>query len=346
MELTPIDRKLLTRIQEDFPLVNRPFKILGEAAGISEHEAMEGIQKMKKLNMIRQINAIFDTRSLGYQSSLVAAKADPQRIRETAEVLNEHPGVSHNYRRNHEFNLWFTVAVPPASALGLEKTVEWMGILSHAQSIRMMPTLKLYKIGVTLDMTSEVNLAKSEVGVYNEEKVNREALSKNDIRLILELQEDLELTPEPFKKISDHLNISEEKLFEEIAGLVRRGKMRRFAAILNHRRAGFMANAMGVWKVSSEKIDEMGAKMAVYKAVSHCYRRPTYPDWPYPLFSMVHGKTEEECEKILEAISQDTGLGEYQALYSSTEYKKIRVKYFSPEFDAWEEKYASVTRKN
>ncbi|MBI1871415.1 MAG: Lrp/AsnC family transcriptional regulator [Chlamydiae bacterium] len=345
-ELSNVDRKILTRIQEDFPLVIRPFKALGESLNITENEALMSIQKMKKLNMIRQINAIFDTRSMGYQSSLVAAKAESYRIRETAEVINEHPGVTHNYRRNHEFNLWFTIAVSPESSMDLEKTVDLIGHLSKVESIRVMPTLKLYKIGVTLDMNSEVNLAKSEQGIYNEAKVNREPLSKEDIRLILELQEDLELTLEPFKIKAQNLGFSEERLFKGIKNLVERGKMRRFAAILNHRRAGFMANAMGVWKVPLEKIDEMGAKMAAFKAVSHCYRRPTYPDWPYPLFSMVHGKNEEECEKILKVISEETGLMEYQALYSSTEYKKTRVKYFSPEFEAWEKKYAPLPVQN
>jgi DNA-binding Lrp family transcriptional regulator len=344
MELTALDRKILTKIQEDFPLVERPFRALGDTFNVSEEEALESAQKMKKSNMIRQINAIFDTRSVGYQSSLVAAKAPADRIRETAEVINEHPGVSHNYRRNHEFNLWFTIAVSPKSQLGLEKTVELVGVLSKAESIRIMPTLKLYKIGVTLDMTSEVNLAKSEEGIYNEEKVNRETLSREDIRLILELQEEIDMVEEPFKPKAARLGVSQERLFERMADLVKRGKMRRFAAILNHRRAGFMANAMGVWRVEPERIDEMGSQMAKFKAVSHCYRRPTYPDWPYALFSMVHGKTEEECEKILKVMSQETGLTDYQALYSTTEYKKTRVKYFSPEFDVWEEKHAALAK--
>lgn len=342
MELTPIHKKLLTRIQEDFPLHERPFKILGEAFSISEEEALENIQAMKKSNIIRQVSAIFDTRSMGYKSSLVAAKADSQKILETAKIINDHPGVSHNYRRNHEFNLWFTIAVSPQSRLGLEKTVDLIGTLSKVQSIRMMPTLKLYKIGVTLDMTSDVNLAKSEEGVYNEEKISHEALSLVDIAAIRELQEDIQLTLEPFKAIAQNLEVSQEQLFHIIQELVQRGKMRRFAAILNHRRAGFMANAMGVWSVPSGEIDEAGRKMAQFKAVSHCYRRPTYPDWPYPLFSMVHGKSEEECEKILEAISKETGLTDYLALYSSTEYKKTRVKYFSTEFDEWEEKHAAL----
>ena len=344
MEMTSIDRKIITRIQEDFPLNVRPFKILGDDYGISEEEALARVRELKRTNMIRQISAIFDTRSMGYQSSLIAAQADSARIKETADVINEHPGVSHNYRRNHEFNLWFTVAVAPESRLGLEKTVELMGELSRARSIRIMPTLRLYKIGVTLDMTSEVNLAKSEEGVYNEEKVNREKLSDGDRAAIRVLQEDIELISEPFGVMAVQLGVSQERLFETMSELVRRGKMRRFAAILNHRRAGFMANAMGVWQVEPEKIDEMGSAMAKFKAVSHCYRRPTYPDWPYALFSMVHGKTEEECEKILKAMSEETGLADYKALYSSTEYKKTRVSYFSPEFEKWEEKYAVVAR--
>ena len=119
----------------------------------------------------------------------------------------------------------------------------------------------------------------------------------------------------------------------------KRGLLRRFAAVLYHRNAGFTANGMGVWKVPPEQIQEAGMAAASFPQVSHCYERPTYPDWPYSLFTMVHTRTVEECEKLMQEIAEKMGVKEYAVLYSTKEYKKIRLKYFSEEFDAWEREY-------
>jgi DNA-binding Lrp family transcriptional regulator len=112
--------------------------------------------------------------------------------------------------------------------------------------------------------------------------------------------------------------------------------MRRFAAVLHHRNAGFVQNGMGVWKVDEERCAEMGRIMAGYRGVSHCYQRPVYADWPYRLFSMTHGRDKAECEAVLAEISRETGLDEYAVLYSTHEYKKTRLKYFTAELEAWE----------
>jgi DNA-binding Lrp family transcriptional regulator len=113
--------------------------------------------------------------------------------------------------------------------------------------------------------------------------------------------------------------------------------MRRFAAVLHHRKAGFSANAMGVWAAPESEIDRVGELMAAFREVSHCYRRPSYPDWPYNIFTMVHAKSQAECEKVLASIAGKTGIGNRSALYSTKEYKKVRVKYFTLDEAAWEE---------
>ena len=111
--------------------------------------------------------------------------------------------------------------------------------------------------------------------------------------------------------------------------------MRRFAAVMNHRSAGFKANAMGVWAVPDDELGEIGPRMAGFSLVSHCYRRPTYDDWPYSVFTMVHGKNARECEQTIAAIQAETGVDEYALLWSIKEYKKTRVKYFTPDWDEW-----------
>jgi DNA-binding Lrp family transcriptional regulator len=118
-----------------------------------------------------------------------------------------------------------------------------------------------------------------------------------------------------------------------------RGLLRRVAAILYHRRAGFSANGMGVWQVPEERIHEVGCRMAAVRGISHCYQRPTYPDWPYSVFTMAHGRSKEECDAVLDAIAAMTGIAGRATLYSSTEFKKIRLLYFTDEFKEWERRH-------
>lgn len=344
--LDGIDKEILNLIQRDFPLEREPFAAVGRAVGISGQEVIRRIEAMKKGRVVRQISAIFDTRVLGYESSLVAARIPPNRLAEGAKAINSHPGVSHNYERDNHFNLWYTVAVPPDSRLGLEGTVEVLHRISGAESTRILPTLKLFKIGVTLDM-KEGATARKEAPAYGH--ADREGADRNiteeDKEAIRVLQEDIPLTSRPFDLWARRMGLSSgEELLERAEDLRRRKIMRRFSAVLYHRKAGFRANAMGVWKVPEERVDEVGTMFAHYQAVSHCYERPTYEDWPYNLFSMVHGRSKEECEAVLDAMAEESGLTERLSLYSTREYKKTRVRYFTPEMEAWERLYAGVLR--
>ena len=334
-----LDKRLLNVIQADFALVSRPFQALGAPLQLSEAAVIERIAALKTQRIIRQISAIFDTRSLGYRSSLVAMRIQPERLDAAAAVVNGHPGVSHNYQRNHAFNLWFTVAVPPTS--DLEWTVQHLHTMAGAESTRVLPTLRLYKIGLQLDMEggSGGEREESRDAGYSEARrpsAGRDGLRPIDIAVIRELQKDICLVPEPYRPMAERIGISEAALFEVAGHLTSQGYLRRMAAVLYHRQAGFHANAMGVWVVPPERAEEVGQIMGSFRRVSHCYLRPTYPDWPYSIFTMVHGRQAQDCQEVISAISQATGITEYALLYSTKEYKKIRLKYFTPELDEWE----------
>ncbi|WP_228281588.1 siroheme decarboxylase subunit alpha [Rubrobacter marinus] len=340
-----VDKDLLNLIQREFPLEREPFAALGRPLGLAGDEVIRRIEALKRGRVIRQISAIFDTRVLGYQSTLVAASIPAEKLNSAAKAINSHPGVSHNYERNNPFNLWYTVAVPPDSRLGLEGTVDVLHKISGAEKTRILPTLKLFKIGVTLDMNAGAT-AKKEAPQYGES--DRAGADRNvsdeDKAAIQALQEDIPLTPRPFDLWGRQVGLGYEDLLERAYDLQRRKIMRRFSAVLYHRKAGFRANAMGVWKVPEDRVEEVGQAFAQYQAVSHCYQRPVYEDWPYALFSMVHGRSEEECEAVLDAMGEETGLTERLSLYSTREYKKTRVRYFTPEMEAWERLYAGVLR--
>jgi DNA-binding Lrp family transcriptional regulator len=340
--LDTIDKLIVNRIQEEFPVAPRPFADLGLPHGLSEDEVIARLARVKELHIVRQISAIFDTRTLGYKSSLVAMRTRPEDEVHAAHTLNMHPGVSHNYKRNHDFNLWFTIAVPGHSSL--ERTVEVLHREARAISTRILPTLKLFKIGVTLDLTGEEDPARRSEPAYGESKrpATPPLLSDEDITWIRVLQEDLPLVPRPFALLAEQIGCSEDDLFAWTAAAQGRGQLRRIAAVLYHRKAGFRANGMAVWKVPEAQIDDVGNRMAHFTSVSHCYQRPVYPDWPYSVFSMIHARTPAECEQVAEAIAADTGIHERAMLYSSTEYRKIRLRYFTPELDEWEAQHLAL----
>lgn len=336
-ELSELDKRLLNLIQGDFPLVERPYAFLAERVEATEAEVLEQIAALKKSRIIRQINAIFDTRALGYESSLVAAKYRPEQLHQGALIVNQHPGVSHNYERDHAFNLWYTVAVPPGS--DLQAHVDALHERSGAEVTRLLPTLRLFKIGVDLDMAGARALDARGTPEYTDE-MRRQAqatpLAPADIALIRELQEDLPVAPEPFAPAAARLGVTVPELIDHAGRLQASGHLRRYAAILYHRKAGFRANGMAVWKVPVDDVPRIGPMMAQFRAVSHCYQRPVYPDWPYNLFAMIHAHTADECQAIIDAIQAATGIDEYTVLYSTTEYKKVRVRYFDEALVQWE----------
>ncbi len=276
---------------------------------------------------------------------LVAAKVDADNPHRAAKVINAHPGVSHNYLRNHEFNMWFTIATEPDSKLGLEGTLEALAQEAGATSVRQLPTLKLFKIRMDLEMEGDTRALSAQAVAADPVELERQPYDDFDIAVIRALQGDMAVVEEPYAAAAAELGVTQQRFLDHLAGMQERGLLRRVAAILYHRRAGFSANGMGVWKVPEEQILEVGRQMAAVRGISHCYQRPTYADWPYSVFTMAHGRSKEECDAILDSIAETHGIdgpGERATLYSSTEFKKIRLLYFTDEFKAWERAHAGV----
>jgi siroheme decarboxylase len=338
--LDDFDKRLLNTMQGAFPIEPRPYAPVAAALDVPQERVLARVQELIDERIIRQVTPIFDTRALGYSSMLVAAKVDSENPHRAARVINAHPGVSHNYLRNHEFNLWFTIATEPDSKLGLEGTLNALAEEAGAESVRQLPTLKLFKIRMDLEMegTTE-DLARAAVAADPVE-LEPQPYDDFDIAVIRALQGDMPVIPEPYAPAAAELGIPQDRFLQHLAGMQERGLLRRVAAILYHRRAGFSANGMGVWKVPEEQILEVGRQMAAVRGISHCYQRPTYEDWPYSVFTMAHGRSKEECDAILDSIAETHGITERATLYSSTEFKKIRLLYFTDEFKAWEREHA------
>jgi DNA-binding Lrp family transcriptional regulator len=194
-----------------------------------------------------------------------------------------------------------------------------------------------------LDMAGDTAaLAKSAEAVAPAE-TERQPYDDLDRAVVRATQGDLPIVSEPYADAAREVGLSVDQLVAHLEGMVERRLLRRVAAILFHRRAGFSANGMGVWRVPEDRVLEAGARMAAFRGISHCYERPTYADWPYQLFTMAHGRSKEECDAILDAVETEVGCIQQRAtLYSSTEFKKVRLLYFTDDFKNWEREHAGV----
>jgi DNA-binding Lrp family transcriptional regulator len=341
--LDEFDKQLLDTMQGSFRIVPRPYAEVATKLGVAEDVVLTRVRELIEQRIIRQVTPIFDTRALGYQSMLVAAKVDAEHPWRPAKIVNAHPGVSHNYLRNHEFNMWFTVATEPDSPLGLDGTLEILKQQTGAESVRQLPTLKLFKIRMDLEMSGDTETLAKAAQIVEPVDIEPQPYDELDKAVIRATQGDMPVVSEPYADAARELGMPVAQLIEHLEGMTERGLLRRVAAILFHRRAGFSANGMGVWKVPEDQVLEAGRRMAAFRGISHCYERPTYADWPYQLFTMAHGRSKEECDAILDAVRDEVGCIEDRAtLYSSTEFKKVRLLYFTDDFKRWEREHAGA----
>lgn len=325
-DLKLLDRRLLTRAQTAFPLCPRPWAALGEALGVEEDTVVLRLLRLRHLGVLREISAIFDGRALGYESALVAARVPPSCLEAAAARVSSHPGVSHNYQRDNELNLWFTLATPPG--LSLEDEAERIAAGAGLARLHVLPALRTFRIGVVFDLLA----GEARAAAAPESPRGPVELGKQDRAAVRLLQEDLPRESRPFLRLARTLDWSEEDLFDWMAQAGTRGFLRRYAATLRHDRAGFGGGGMGVWEVPEDRVEATGRAFAREAGVTHCYQRPTFEGWPYNLFTMVHGRRREDCAAALDALARKVpGWTRRSALFSVREFKKERPKYFLEE---------------
>jgi siroheme decarboxylase len=336
--LDETDKRVMNLLQSTFPLDPEPFAPVAAEAGIELDDLLARTQRLLDNRIIREITPIFDTRALGYESMLVAAKVDSENPQRAAKMVNAHPGVSHNYLRTHDFNLWFTIATPPDSKLGLKGSIDALMEETGAVSMRELPTLTLFKINMNLEMEGGTEALAAQVEAAPPRELEAQPYDETDVAVIKALQGPMKAVERPYDEAATEVGMTTDEFLTHLGGMVDRKILRRVAAILYHRRAGFSANGMGVWKVPEDQILEVGGVMAATRGISHCYQRPTYDDWPYSVFTMAHGRSKEECDAVLDSIAETCEMGpdDRSTLYSSTEYKKIRLRYFTPDYAEWD----------
>ena len=362
------DRALLDLLQKDFPIAPRPFALLGAKAGLTEAEVVARVAAWRKSGIIRRLGPVFEPRRLGYSGVLCGAAVPEARIGRVAGVVNRFPGVTHNYLREARwpagrmpamapgirfFNLWFTLTAASSGDIAqtLDIAREEAGLAP--EDLAVFPATRLFKIKVEFslgDETGELATGQpvpgwgsdgerepAEVGLAGATKAAADAtraaagdLAGADWDLIEGLQDELPPINRPFGPLAARLGFSEDELCARVDELRQAGVIRRFGATLKHVAVGYGANAMVVWRVPAGATVEAGRAMAAFTAVSHCYERTEAAGWPFNLYTMIHGKSDDGVFATTQAIEQATGIRERLHLFTVRELKKERMRYRRP----------------
>jgi DNA-binding Lrp family transcriptional regulator len=371
--LDSADRALLDLIQTDIPLVERPFTALGSRCGLPEEEVMERIRGFLEQRVVRNYGALLDSSKIGYKSTLVAVTVPEVEIDTVAERINSHPGVSHNYLRNHHYNIWFTLALPREQEFRRE--IEAM--MSSNEYPRpvypylVLPSIETFKLRVKFDFGTVPksieesgeersgnspdefpveSSADSSTGPPVDSQYDSpgqkdavpdpdRALSRVEKKLLKAVQHTIPISPRPWQHIGAEIGVDEAEVVEMLASLKHRGVIRRIAAILRHRALGYTANGMTCFNVADDSIHGAGRIAASFQEVSHCYHRPRQNGWDYPLFAMIHSHSRAACEERAVAVAEAIGCGDYLVLFSERELKKERVDYVSYRRDEYPRTY-------
>ena len=320
-----LDRKLLTALQRDFPLTMRPFQSLARMLETDEKTVLDRTARLKEQGIIRQISAIFDSASIGYQSTLIAFKVPAKKLTEAAALISANAGVSHNYERTGTYNLWFTLTLPKSKDLRAE--AQKMAHSARAVDWLFLPALRTFKINFQLDLTGTGKEAPAATKAPAKPSASRAIkVPQNFIR---ELQKDLPIVSRPYKHIAGALTITESEVVARIKKYIDSGAIRRIAAVLRQKKAGFPANVMVAWAPPENLKDDLAQCAVQQQKISHCYERFSSAKWPYSVYTMIHGKTMAECSKVIKTVSAQSGVKQFSLLPTVREFKKVRVQYYS-----------------
>jgi len=313
-----LEFRLLNEFQRNLPLVSAPFAEIAACLGSDEATVLALLQNLQQDGAISRIGAVFAPRAVG-ASTLAALTVPRARLEEVAAQVSAHAGVNHNYEREHVYNLWFvaTAADEPA----LSTLLEEIGTATGCSPIAL-PLLEEFHIDLGFDL---LHGGKVQQAARRCEKRPTSAL---DRRLITALQPGLALVPRPFAQLAEETGMQESALVERLAAWLDDGCIKRFGVVVRHHELGYKANAMVVFDVPDDAVSAVGQRLAREAGVTLCYRRQRHlPHWRHNLFCMVHGRSREEVEPIIERLCHVAG-HLCEALFSLRRFKQCGARYF------------------
>lgn len=345
-----VEETVLGTIQSGFPIVPDPYGTLAEQLGLERDEVEKALLDLREEGLVRRIGASFDSKRLGYSSTLCALAAPPERADEVAAIINAYPGVTHNYLRENRYNIWFTLITRSSEdrARILGQIVEQSG----CGDLLDMPATKMYKIRVDFGKGhgKKATEAKAKAKDAGEHVAGRFGAAATDARafggddafdvaLVRWAQGDVAfdadgaLVERPFEQgaalVGKQIGreVTENEVIARILELRALKAIRRFGAMVKHQKMGFAFNGMTVWNVDDGRLDEVGAAFAEKPYVSHCYTRLAKPTWPYKIYAMAHAQTQDELDGYVAELGK-IAQAEPLVLVSTKEYKKVSMRYF------------------
>lgn len=335
----PHNPALLARLQQGVPLRRDAPAIIAGEIGLSVESVVSRLRRWQSEGVLREISALFDAAAMGYRTALIAQQLTPARLDIAAEAAASHPGVSHCYIRRGRYNLWFTLAVSPDSSLGLEGTAQRLAARAGDAPTLVLPALKRYKLRFQLPAAGNAPSAGAtppSQPTPSADEPQPRVPSQEERAMIRLLQQPLPLRRHPFDALAEDAGIEVGELLAAARRLVEIGWLRRISASVRHVRAGAAVNVLAAWEVQDERIDQLGASASSESAVSHCYHRPASADWPYTLYTMVHGANRQEVRAVLSRIRRQPGVLDGVELPTLREVKKQRIRWFTDAEARWE----------
>ncbi len=331
-DVDEIDAAIIDGYQSGFPIAERPFERVGSELGIDGEDVLRRVERLRESGVFRRFGAVLNPPVIG-ASTLAAVRAPEERFEEIAETINGHRQVNHNYRRSHEYNMWFVV-----TAGSLEKRDEILdGIESETGcSVLVLPMLTDFYIDLEFpvvngDRFARESVARTSIDATRISETAAADLSALDRRLILEIQDGFALSETPYREIASAVDAPLEDVLEAIERLSANGCIKRIGCVVNHIVTGFDSNCMVVWDVPDEDLDTYGEAVGELPYVTLCYHRPRRPEqgWEYNLFTMIHGRDQEAVDAKIDELASEYLPVEHERLYSTETLKQTGARYES-----------------
>ncbi len=325
--MEPADGQLMYVLQQGLPLERRPFARIGKPLGLTEAEVIARTKGFFERGLARRLGGVFDSRHLGYDSTLVAATLPAGRLAELADKVGRRTSITHSYQREATPNFWFTVtARQDLMAAEMELIQSWL----ECETFLVLPSQRTFKVQVILNTTGkEENPAAVPAPPRDlQPRVTDPGLSEPERAVVRQLQENIPLTPCPFDEIAKSAGYPAGELVPLLKDWQARGILRRVGLVLYHQRAGFAANGMCVWPVPEAEIVAAGGKLARQALVTHCYQRPASSAFPYNLFAMIHCPDRDAARQAFAELSRAAGISGGKILFSTREFKKTSPRFF------------------
>jgi DNA-binding Lrp family transcriptional regulator len=324
MTPSPIELALIDRWQRDFPLVERPFAVAGRPVGLDERATIEIFHRLREAGVVSRIGAVVKPHTVG-ASTLAAMQVAPDRLDEVAMRVSREPLVNHNYERTHALNLWFVIAGPDANAV---RTTIARIEANTGLTVFDLPMLQAYHLDLGFPLAGERPARRDAPRATRDYVPDR-----LDRSLLAAIEDGLPIVDRPYREVGARIGLDEDGVLERLERLAGAGIVTRLGCVVRHRALGYTANAMAVWDIADDRVDDVAARFVRHPGVTLCYRRPRrLPDWRFNLFCMVHAKSRGDAYAVIDDLdlTAETGLAAHAVLFSSRCFKQRGAVFSNP----------------